>query len=141
VFNEQTVIGYLGKDPEVKSVGSGTVTTLSIATSEKWKDKDGNKQERTEWFEVNFWDTQSYKPSEILPKYAKKGQLMWARGETQTRTYDDKDGVKRYRTSVRGKDFKFLGGSKDRGEDDQGHGHHGGQQPPSAPASDDDIPF
>ena len=95
-INKQQIMGRLGKDPEVKTVGDTQVATVSVAVSEKWKDKKGEQQERTEWFEVNFWG----KDAENIQRFFKKGDGIYVEGPTQTRTYDDKDGVKRYRTSV-----------------------------------------
>ena len=132
-LNKQLIMGHLGKDPETKTVGDTNVTTISVATSERWKDKKGEKQERTEWFEVNFWG----KDADNVAKYFKKGDGIYVEGTTQTRTYDDKEGVKRYRTSVRATYWTFppgkAGEGKSSGRDDDG--------PPANSGSTDDIPF
>jgi single-strand DNA-binding protein len=135
VINKQTIVGYLGRDPEVESKGSGVCTKLNVGSTEKFKGRDGEKHERTEWFTVEFWDGEKFKPSEILSKYAKKGSMIYIEGSTQTRTWDDKAGVKQYFRSVRGEVFKLLD-RKERGDgpSDDGPSTSGGN-------SNDDIPF
>lgn len=131
--NIQIIEGYLGKDPESRTVGDTTVCTISVATSEKWKDKKGEKQEKTEWFEVNFWG----KDAENIQKFFKKGSGIFVMGRTETRTYDDKEGVKRYRTSVRAERWTFPSGGGGGGKDDSGRQDDG----PPAGGGGDDIPF
>jgi single-strand DNA-binding protein len=134
--NRQTVAGYLGKDPESKTVGDTTVTTVSIAVGEKWKDKNGKTQEKTEWFEFNFWGARG----EALAKFFKKGDGILAEGKTETRTYEDKDGVKQYRRSVRGDDWDFPPGSKKKEEHPDTTGRSFDDGPPAG-GGGDDIPF
>lgn len=126
-INKQQIMGRLGKDPEVKTVGDTQVATVSVAVSEKWKDKKGEQQERTEWFEVNFWG----KDAENIQRFFKKGDGIYVEGPTQTRTYDDKDGVKRYRTSVRAQYWTFPDG--------KAKGGSGGDD--AGPSGNDDTPF
>jgi single-strand DNA-binding protein len=90
------LIGNLGKDPELKYTPSGVaVATFSIATSEQWKDQEGNTQERTEWHNIVAWR----KLAEIVGEYLKKGKKVYIEGKLQTRNYE-KDGVKRYVTEI-----------------------------------------
>jgi len=135
--NSVTIVGHLGGDPELRYTSGGQpVTELSVATSEQWKDKDGNKQERTEWHKVTVWG----KTAESCAKYLAKGRLVYVRGRIQTETYE-KDGQKKWITKVVAEDVKFLGGGKGGERKDEG-----GPPPPPAtgngPAGgDDDIPF
>ena len=91
------LIGRLGRDPEIKYTNSGTaVANFSIATSESWKDKNGQKQERTEWHGIVAWG----KLAEFAQNYLKKGNLIYAEGRLQTRDWTDEVGVKHYRTET-----------------------------------------
>src|SRR5512147_2407928 len=95
-LNKVMLIGNLGKDPELKYTPSGVaVATFSMATSEQWKDQDGNAQERTEWHNIVAWR----KLAEIVGEYLKKGKKVYIEGKLQTRNYE-KDGVKRYVTEI-----------------------------------------
>lgn len=95
-LNKVMLIGNLGKDPELKYTPSGVaVATFSIATSESWKDQEGNAQERTEWHNIVAWR----KLAEIVGEYLKKGKKVYVEGKLQTRNYE-KDGVKRYVTEI-----------------------------------------
>lgn len=104
-LNRVDIIGRLGADPEAKTIASGTaVTRLSVATSDVWTDKDGQKQERTEWHRVVIWG----KLAETCAKYLQKGRLVFVSGQIQTRSWEDQDGVKRYSTEIVAKEVKFL---------------------------------
>jgi len=95
-LNKVMLIGNLGKDPELKYTPSGVaVATFSIATSEQWKDQEGNAQEKTEWHNIVAWR----KLAEIVGEYLKKGKKVYIEGKLQTRNYE-KDGVKRYITEI-----------------------------------------
>jgi len=95
-LNKVQLIGNLGKDPELKYTPSGVaVATFSIATSESWKDQDGNQQEKTEWHNIVAWR----KLAEICGEYLKKGKKVYLEGKLQTRNYE-KDGIKRYVTEI-----------------------------------------
>jgi len=111
MLNSVSLIGRLGKEVEVKVLQSGMkVATLTIATSESYKDKTtGEKVEQTEWHQVNLWD----KLADIAEKYLMKGSLVFIEGKIQTRTYDDKNGEKRYATSIKGNSLKMLGSKGD----------------------------
>jgi len=142
-LNKAQLIGHLGSDPEVKFTPSGqAVCNFSVATNESWKDKDGNKQERTEWHRIVVWG----KLAEVCGKYLAKGRQAYIEGRIQTRNYDDKEGVKRYVTEIVAEEVKFLGGGdkeegsrSGRGSGDRDRGRNDGPPPSSAP--DDDIPF
>ena len=95
-LNKVQLIGNLGKDPELKYTPSGVaVATFSIATSESWKDQEGNQQEKTEWHNIVAWR----KLAEICGEYLKKGKKVYLEGKLQTRNYE-KDGIKRYVTEI-----------------------------------------
>ena len=105
-INKVIIVGRLGSDPEMKAVGQGaTVTRLSVATSESWTDKNGQKQERTEWHRITVWG----KLAELCGKYLAKGRQVYVEGKLQTRTWQDKDNQTRYTTEVVAQTIQFLG--------------------------------
>ena len=104
-INKVILVGNLGGNPELKHIGNSDVCEFSLATNESWKDKDGQKQERTEWHSVKFWN----KPASIITQYAKKGDKLYVEGKLQTRNWE-KDGVKHYKTEIIGSEFRFLSG-------------------------------
>ncbi len=105
-LNKATLIGNLGKDPELSYTPSGVaVAKFSIATNERWKDQEGNLQERTEWHNIVAWR----KLAEICGQYLKKGSKVYLEGKLQTRSWDDKNtGVKRYTTEIIADDLIML---------------------------------
>lgn len=110
-INKVILVGRLGADPEVKSVGQGsTVATLNLATSEAWTGKDGQKQERTEWHRVVVWG----KLAEICGKHLTKGRQVYVEGRMQTRTWEDQQGQKRYTTEVVAQTVQFLGAAGEK---------------------------
>ena len=110
--NKVILIGNLGADPELRyTPGGQAVCEMRLATNESWTDKSGQQQERTEWHRVVVWG----KPAEICTQYLTKGQKLYVEGRLQTRTWDDKEGNKRYSTEIIGTDFMFLGGGGERG--------------------------
>jgi len=121
--NKVILVGYLGKDPVGKIMSNGdAVTNTSLATSESWKDKNGEKQEKTEWHNLTFYR----KLAEIAAQYLKKGSLIYIEGKLQTRKWQDKEtGQDRYTTEIIVSEMKMLGGKPD-----------GAQQPRPAPAQD-----
>lgn len=136
--NKVILVGRLGQDPEVRFTQGGTaVANLRIATDETWKDQSGERQQRTEWHTVVAWR----KLAEICGQYLNKGRLVYIEGRLQTRSWQDKEGNKRYSTEVQADNMVMLGGT--RSEE--------GQTPPATqPAvaadsdpgtSDDDVPF
>ncbi|MEX0801873.1 MAG: single-stranded DNA-binding protein [Candidatus Binatia bacterium] len=138
--NKVILIGNLGKDPELRFTSTGSaVANFSIATSEQWNDRDGNKQERTEWHNIVVWGKQG----ELCGQYLAKGRQIYVEGSIRTRSYDDKSGNKRYVTEIVAQRVRFLGGgggTRMAPEAESGGGeeiHGSGGQPPF----DDDIPF
>ncbi len=104
--NKVILVGRLGQDPELKSTPSGmSVCNFSIATSENWVDRSGQKQERTEWHRIVVWG----KLAENCGQYLKKGRQVYVEGYLQTRSWEDKDGQKRYTTEVVARIVQFLG--------------------------------
>jgi len=105
-LNRVQLIGNLGKDPELSYTASGVaVAKFSIATGERWKDQEGNVQERTEWHNIVVWR----KLAEVCGQYLKKGSRVYIEGRLQTRSWDDKNtGVKRYTTEIIGDDMIML---------------------------------
>lgn len=122
--NKVILVGHLGADPDMRYTPSGQgVCELRLATSESWNDKNGQRQERTEWHRVVVWG----KRAEICSKYLAKGRQVYIEGRIQTRNYDDKDGNKRYITEVIANDVQFLGGG---GGGRGGGGGGGGRDEP-----------
>jgi single-strand DNA-binding protein len=104
--NKVIIVGRLGADPELKTVtGGNNVARLSIATSENWTDKQGQKQERTEWHRVVVWG----KLAELCGKYLTKGRQCYVEGRLQTRSWEDAQGQKRFTTEVVANTVQFLG--------------------------------
>lgn len=136
------LLGHLGRDPEMRYMPDGTaVATLNVATSETFKDRDGNKQERTEWNRVVFWG----RTAEIAGEYLRKGSMAYMEGRLQTRKWRDKDGQDRYTTEIRGDRLQMVGARRDGGADDHGghagSGGGGGMDQGTVDEFDDEIPF
>ena len=105
--NKVILVGNLGKDPEIKNLDSGSkVVNFSVATSESFKDKSGNKQTTTEWHNVVFWG----KLADIAETYLKKGSKIYLEGKIKTRSWEQ-DGVKKYATDIVGTSLTMLGGN------------------------------
>jgi single-strand DNA-binding protein len=132
MLNKATLIGNLGGDPEIRYTQSGTaVANFTIATTERWKDKDGQQQEQTEWHRIVAFS----RLGEICGEYLSKGSKVYIEGRIQTRSWDDKDGNKRYTTEIVAREMKML---------DSKPGAGGGQQDqaPQAPVQGgDDVLF
>ncbi len=147
--NKVIIVGNVGRDPEVRFTKNGTaVATFSVATSERFKDRDGQQQERTEWHRVVAWA----QLADICGKYLRKGKQVYIEGRLQTRDWEDKDGHKRYTTEVIANVMQMLGRREDGdssgygGGDDsysRGSSSGGGGDSPMPPggAADDEIPF
>lgn len=123
MVNKVILVGNLGKDPQTRSTPNGQeVATLTVATSEKYKDKSGELQERTEWHTVVVWGKQA----ESCGKYLTKGRQVYVEGRLATRKWTDKEGAERYSTEVVAETVKFLGGGGEKkqqaGGDDLGYG-------------------
>jgi single-strand DNA-binding protein len=124
--NKVILLGNLGRDPETRyTTGGDAVTNLNIATSEQWKDKSGEKQEKTEWHRVVLFG----RSAEVAAEYLKKGRSVYIEGRLQTRKYTDKDGVEKYSTEIVGDRMQLLGGGRDAGGGDAEFGSSGGPAP------------
>jgi len=145
--NKVILVGNLGRDSELRyTPGGAAVATLNMATTEVWNDKQGQKQEKTEWHRIIVWGKQA----ESLQEYLTKGKQIYVEGRLQTRQWDDKDGNKRYTTEIKADRITLLGGGGGRSSMDRGGGSTGGgstgggggaEEPPMQPITDDDIPF
>ena len=110
--NKVIIVGNLGKDPELRHTPQGmAVASFPVATSESWNSKDGQKQSRTEWHRIVAWG----KLGELCSKYLAKGRQAYVEGRMQTRSWEDKEGQKRYTTEVVATTVQFLGGSAGAG--------------------------
>jgi single-strand DNA-binding protein len=110
--NKVILIGRLGKDPELKYTPAGVpVATFSLATSEIWKDKEGKKQEKVEWHRCVAWSH----TAENINKYCKKGEQLYIEGRLETRSWDDKEGVKRYTTEIIVGQMQFMSSKSEGG--------------------------
>ena len=151
--NKVILVGRLGKDPETRYMTNGeAVTNATLATSENWKDKAGEKQEKTEWHSLVFYR----RLAEVAGEYLKKGSQVYIEGKIQTRKWQDKEGKDRYTTEIIVNEMQMLGSRQQGGDHEQSDPSRPAQapkperqqQPPgSAPAKgafdnfDDDIPF
>jgi len=139
--NKVILVGNLGRDAELRYTPSGAaVAKFSLATTEVWNDKSGQRQERTEWHNIDLWG----KPAESLSEYLTKGKQVYVEGRLQTDEYTDKEGAKRKSTKIRCDKVVLLGGggrgaSSPRGE--SAAGQPPGQVLSGDPLTDDDIPF
>lgn len=139
--NKVILVGNLGRDAELRFTTGGTaVSKFSVATTETWTDKNGQRQERTEWHNIELWG----KVAESLQDYLVKGKQVYVEGKLQTDKYTDKDGVERKATKIRadkltllsgGSSARTAGGRREEAEPESGGYDH------SAPLTDDDIPF
>jgi single-strand DNA-binding protein len=110
--NKVILIGNLGKDPEFKyTPGGQPVATFSLATTERFSDKNGQRQEKTEWHNIVAWG----KLAELVNQYLKKGRSAYIEGKLTTRSWDDKDGNKRYKTEIVANTIQFLGSTSGNG--------------------------
>jgi single-strand DNA-binding protein len=140
--NRVILVGNLGRDAEVRHTAGGqAVATLNLATTENWKDKEGQRQEKTEWHRVVVWG----KTAEALGQYLTKGKQIAIEGRIETRQWDDKDGNKRYTTEIKADRVTLLGSSGGGGGRSGGPDRdYGGQSAPIGEPADmpeDDIPF
>jgi single-strand DNA-binding protein len=134
--NKVIIVGRLGADPEIRQVGNGgNVARLSVATSENWVDKEGQKQERTEWHRIVVWG----KLAEICGRHLSKGRQVYIEGRLQTRSWEDQ-GVKKYSTEIVANTVQFLGGPNERAEGSTSYGNSsagGAGRAASRPTADD----
>jgi len=154
MVNKVILIGNLGKDPELTHTPNGAaVAKVTVATTEHWTDKQGNKQEQTEWHNLVFWN----RSAEVVNEYLAKGSKIYVEGKLHYRSWEGQDGQKRYATDIVVKSFQFLStrgsGSQDnhpakndqkpKQQSQQTHQPQGGQQDDGSfgSADDDDMPF
>ena len=142
--NKAILLGNLGRDPELKyTPGGSALATFSLATTERYQGKDGQRQEKTEWHNVVVWG----KRAEFVNQYLKKGRTVYIEGRITNRSWDGNDGVKKYRSEIVANVIEFAGGG--RGDDSAGQSRDIPLPNPSdAPAMnhddggvDDDLPF
>ncbi len=115
-LNKVMLIGNLGADPEVRSTSNGSrVATLSLATSRQWTTQAGEKQEKTEWHRCVVWNAKGSGLADVVEKYLKKGDRVYVEGRIEYRTWQDKEGQKRYTTEVNVRDLVMLSGRGDGG--------------------------
>ena len=155
MINKVILVGRLGKDPEIRSTPGGqSVAKFTVATDERFTDRNGEKQERTEWHNIVAWG----KLGEICGQYLKKGKLVYLEGSIRTDSWDDKEtGQKRYRTEIIANTMKMLDRREDGGSSGSGSGYGGGynqqsrsgsgaggSRPSAAPdmmEDDEEVPF
>jgi len=145
--NKVILVGNLGSDPTVRFAANGTaVANFNIATTERFNNKAGEREERTEWHRVVAWG----RLAEICQQYLKKGKQVYIEGRLQTRQWEDQQGQKRYTTEVVARDMQMLGRVGDQGDVPSGGGDYPSDEPMPASAGggggggsadDDDLPF
>jgi single-strand DNA-binding protein len=136
--NKAIIVGNLGKEPEVNYTQSGTaVCNLSVATNEKWKDKSGEQQERTEWHRVTVFGNQA----ENCGKYLAKGRQVYVEGRIQTKKWEDSDGNTRYTTEIVAHSVQFLSGGDSNFSSNGGGGGRREVSNHSDSFEDESIPF
>ena len=145
-LNKVMLIGRLGSDPQLRyTQGGQAVANFNIATNERWTDKSGQQQERTEWHKIVVWGRQG----ENCEKYLSKGRNVFIEGRMQTREWEDKEGGKRKTTEIVAQNVQFLDGGGDGASRPQGQGQGPSEPTDSGPSesnfdqsfSDDEIPF
>jgi len=159
-LNKVTLIGNLGKDPEVRSTAGGNrVATFSLATSRTWNDTAGTKQEKTEWHRCVVWNTKGSQLADIVEKYLKKGDKVYVEGRIEYSQWQDKENQTRYTTEINVRELLMLGGKGGSGGETDGGsrparsaapakaqaGAGGGDEfedfPGALADEDDDLPF
>ena len=135
--NKVILVGNLGRDPEMRHTQTGrAVCNFTLATNERWKDREGQQQERTEWHRLVVWD----RLAEVCVEYLSKGKQIYVEGRLQTREWEDREGNKRYTTEITVTNMQMLGRRSDPAFEPTGD-----PSPDDAPApasnGDDDIPF
>lgn len=137
MYQRVTIVGNLGRDPEMRYTASGTpVANFPVATNRVWSDNEGNRQEETTWFRVSVFGRQA----EVCNQYLAKGRTVLCEGDIRTSTYTDQNGVERHSWELRALVIKFLGAPGDRAPVEDFEGAHGGGGGDSS-MSEDDIPF
>lgn len=151
MLNKAMIIGHVGQDPEVRYTGNATngtkVATLRVATSEKYRDKDGNVKEQTEWHSIVCWR----QLADVVEKYVKKGTQLYVEGKLVTRSWEDQNGGKKYSTDIVAQTLQLLG-KKEGGQPQKDPAIAGAQQTQRAQSTplptidpsdspEDDLPF
>ena len=138
--NKVILVGRLGKDPELKYTSGGSaVATFSLATNRQWKGQDGQKAEETMWHNIVAWGRQA----EVIKEYMSKGRQIYIEGRISNRSYDDKDGNKRYISEVVVENFQFLGDRSSGAGPSPSTEYDTASAPPQGESNskDDDLPF
>jgi single-strand DNA-binding protein len=134
-INKVIFVGNLGKDPEIRSLDNGVkVASFSLATSESYKNKEGQRVEQTEWHNIVMWRGLA----EVAEKYLKKGSQIYLEGKIRTRSWDDKEGNKRYTTEIIADTFTMLGAKREEAPRVVSEPE---TPSPAAPGPEDDLPF
>lgn len=148
-YNKITLIGNVGRDPEIRSISADKkVADISIAVNDSFTDTNGQRQDKTEWFRVSFWNQKA----EVIEKYVRKGQPIYVEGRLRVRTYTDKEGKERYSLEVIAQEFTLLGNRQNEGDSGSYNNESAGtysnrstsrETNPPLPAGDetDDLPF
>jgi len=139
MVNKVILVGNLGRDPEIRTTPSGQpVAKFSLATNRRRRDKDGNRQDETEWHNIVCWGRQA----EIAGEYLTKGKQIYVEGRIQTSSWEDRQsGEKKYRTEIICENFQMLGTRGESGGGYRQQGSAGSGEELNAPPGDDDIPF
>jgi single-strand DNA-binding protein len=141
-LNKVMLIGYVGKDPEFNYTASGVpVATFRLATSESWKDKDGSLKEHTDWHSVVAWNLPWRALADAVQKIVQKGSRVYVEGKIQNRSYDHKDGTKRYVTEIIADNIIVLEGGRQK---EMAEAHHNGHEQKDGfdlTQNHDDVPF
>lgn len=134
MINKVILVGNVGKDPEMRTAGDASVASFTLATSESWKDRSGNRQTQTEWHNIEVWRGLA----DVVDKYVKKGQMLYLEGKIKQQSWDKQDGSKAYKTIIVVSELKMLGGNG---------GNQGASQAAPTPEAEgnnggtDDLPF
>lgn len=148
MINKVILVGNVGRDPEMQSTPSGqSVAKFSVATSRKWKSRDGERKEETQWHNCVAWG----RTAEVIAQYVTKGKQLYVEGRMQTNSWEDREtGKKQYRTEVIVENFQFLGGKSDGSQQRQSSGgggggtqssFGGGRSSNTSNFDNDDVPF
>lgn len=144
MVNKVFLIGNLGRDPELRYTASGTaVANFTLATHRKYKNREGETQEETEWHRIVAWSH----TAEFVNQYCQKGRQLYVEGRIQTREWEDREGQTRYTTEIVARNLELLGSRADSADFDGGDfgggpgGGPGGDGDADTPVTDDDIPF
>jgi len=136
--NKVILVGYVGKDPDVRHLDSGvSVANFSLATSETYRNKENQKVTNTEWHNIVVWR----RLAEIVEKYVKKGDPLYIEGKIRTRSYDDKDGNKKYITEIFADNMQMLGSKQSNNNDSSSEEKQPETDIETPPQEEDDLPF